>query len=199
MDRVEFNETTHAYEIAGVEYPSVTEICSPISSARLNTLPKHIVTNAARRGAEVHGLISEFVMSEDVDSVVECATPETFPYFCGFMEWWRTYKPITLFSEFVMGDAKLGYCGTCDFIGIIDGNPVLIDFKTTSTIDKKYLAVQLAGYKLLCAVCGIAIGKTYVLHLKKDGGYTFKEIEPDYEWFDILHEHNKRMRSKNGR
>lgn len=199
MDKVFFNEEKHTYEIAGVEYPSVTEICEPISFVKLDALSKQVLSNAARRGSEVHALLSEFVMSEDVKGVLENATSETFPYFSGFVEWWHTYKPITLFSEFAMGSATLGYCGTCDFICRIDGKVVLVDFKTTSSIDKKYLAVQLAGYKNLCSACGINIDKTFVLHLKKDGSYTYKEIEPDYEWFGILYEHNKKMRSKNGK
>lgn len=197
MERIEFNEENHTYTINGVEYPSVTEICEPISFKKLDALSKQIIDNAARRGAKAHALISEYVMADEYDEAE--LTPEIFPYFKAFVEWWRTYRPVTLFSEFVLGSSVLGYCGTCDFIGKIDGKTVLIDFKTTSTIDRKYLAVQLAGYKRLLAVAGIEVDATYVLHLKKDGTYTYSEITPDNEWFDILQAHNIKMRSKNDR
>lgn len=197
MAQVKFDSNTHTYTIADVAYPSVTEICEPISFKKLDALSKNILDNAARRGAKVHEILSQFVVVDDFD--INEVDTESFPYFSAFVEWWRTYRPTTLFSEYVLGDSGLGYCGTCDFIGIIDGRVVLIDFKTTSSIDSKYLAVQLAGYKRLLEARGICVDKTCVLHLKKDGKYTYKEIEPDYEWFDILQKHNTKMRSKNGR
>jgi len=35
------------------------------------------------------------------------------------------------------------YCGTCDLVCEIDGETYLVDFKTTSAVDKKSLSVQL--------------------------------------------------------
>ena len=197
MANVKFDKDTHTYTIADEAYPSVTEICEPISFKKLDALSKQILDNAARRGAKVHEAISEFVLTDEYD--IEEMESDLIPYFAAFIEWWNTYRPTTLFSEFILGDANLGYCGTCDFIGRVDGKTVLIDFKTTSSVDVKYLAVQLAGYKRLLDARGINIDEAYVLHLKKTGAYSYRKIEPDYEWFDILQSHNKKMRCKNGR
>ena len=197
MTNVKFDKETHTYTIADEAYPSVTEICEPISFKKLDALSKQILDNAARRGAKVHEAISEFVLTDEYD--IEEMESDLIPYFAAFIEWWNTYHPTTLFSEFILGDANLGYCGTCDFIGRVDGKTVLIDFKTTSSVDVKYLAVQLAGYKRLLDARGINIDEAYVLPLKKTGAYSYRKIEPDYEWFDILQAHNKKMRCKNGR
>lgn len=195
MERIEFNEEQHTYSIGGVGYPSVTEICEPISFKKLDAISKAVIDNASRRGSAVHELICDFLTTEELPNL-EDIDNSVFPYFSAFIEWWRTYRPTTLYSEFVIGSSKLGFCGTCDFVCVIDHKIVLIDFKTTSSLDKKYLSVQLAGYKRLLTELGIAIDETYVLHLKKDGTYTYKEIEPDNEWFDLLLEHNKKMRRK---
>lgn len=195
MERINFNEETHEYEIDGTSYPSVTEICEPISFKKLDAISKVIIANASKRGSAVHELICDFLTVEELPDLDEI-DGSIFPYFSAFVEWWRTYRPKTLYSEFVLGSSALGYCGTCDFVCVIDGKIVLIDFKTTSAIDKKYLSVQLAGYKRLLEHIGIKVEQTCVLHLKKDGTYTYKEIEPDDEWFDILFEHNKKMRRK---
>lgn len=195
MERIEFDESKHAYSIGGTTYPSVTEICEPISFKKLDAISKTVIDNAARRGGAVHELICDFLAVEELPNLDE-VDGSLYPYFVAFIEWWRTYRPTTLFSEFVIGNSELGYCGTCDFVCVIDGKIVLIDFKTTSQLDKKYLAVQLAGYKRLLEKIGVKVEQTCVLHLKKDGTYTYKEIEPDYEWFDLLLEHNKKMRRK---
>ena len=54
MANVKFDKDTHTYTIADEEYPSVTEICEPISFKKLDALSKQILDNAARRGAKVH-------------------------------------------------------------------------------------------------------------------------------------------------
>lgn len=196
MREIVFDEELHKYFINGIEYPSVTEICEPISFKKLDAIQKSVIERSAARGSAIHELISDYVLTEEYD--IDEIQSEYIPYFGAFLEWWRTYRPKTLYSELKLGNPIIGFCGTCDFICIIDGELVLIDFKTTSALDKKYLSVQLAGYKKLCFLSGLDIQKTYALHLKKDGKYSFVEIIPDNDWFELLISHNKKMRSKYG-
>lgn len=195
MALIEFNEEKHEYSIDGVVYPSVTEICEPISFAKLDAVQKIVVERARLRGSAVHEWISEYIYTGDLSSLDDL-DDDCVAYAEAFVNWWRTYKPTALYSEFVLGDAKLGYCGTCDFVCELDGKIALIDFKTTATVNKKYLSVQLEGYRRLLASAGVTAETFWVLHLKKDGTYSFREIALDGEWFDLLLTHNRKMREK---
>lgn len=193
---LKFDEEKHEYTSNGNVLPSVTEICSPISFEKLDALPKIMLKRASERGTAVHEQISNFIITEEYD--LDSMEMECVPYFCAFMNWWKTYNPTPLFSELIVGGEELGYAGTCDFVCEIDGKTVLIDFKTSSTLDKKSLSVQLYGYKKALEYNGIKIDGTFGLHLKNDGKFSFPEIECDEEWWNILFRHNQKMRSKYG-
>lgn len=188
-----FDEETHKYTIDGIEYPSVTEICEPISFKRLDALSKSLLDRAKQRGTEVHELCETYALTGEVDD--EIKESPYLPYIASFVEWYKTYRPKVIYTEKALFSAKLGYCGKCDLVCEIDGKIFLIDYKATSAIDKKSLSVQLVGYKNLLAEYGINTECEYVLHLKKDG-YVFKPIKLDYEWFDILLKHNKKLKEK---
>jgi len=197
MNNIVFDEEKHEYTIDGERLPSVTEICEPISFKKLDAVNKVIVAKAAMRGTLVHELIENYIYTGEFSD--EEVPAEIQAYLVAFANWWFTYKPTPLYNELLVGSKELGYCGTCDFVCKIDNKLTLIDFKTTSSIDKKYLSVQLYGYKNALAEKGINIEVCAVLHLKKDGDWNYQEIEPDKEWFELLLKHNKKMRSKYGK
>lgn len=190
-----FDEEQHKYFVNGIEVPSVTEIAEPISFNRLNNLPNHVLERARIRGSKVHELAEEYLLTGEIDwSEIE---PEFAGYLEQFILWVKTYRPKVLYAEYRMFCSN--FAGTCDLICEIDKKTVLVDYKTTSAVDKKSLSVQLEGYKRLCKLHNIKIDECYYLHLKKDG-YVFKPIETNPRWFDILLEHNKFMKEKlNGR
>lgn len=191
-----FDEESHKYYVDEIEVPSVTGIAEPISFKRLNDLPRHILERARFRGSRVHELAEEYLLTGELD------WDEIEPEFAGYVEqfvlWARTYRPKVLYTEYRMFSKE--FAGTCDLICEIDGKTILVDYKTTSAVDKKSLSVQLEGYSRLCKyIYGIEIDECYYLHLKKDG-YVFKPIKTNPQWFDILWEHNKFMKEKyNGR
>lgn len=196
MENKYFNEETHEYFIDDKKFPSVTDIVSPISFERMDAINKVVLENARRRGTEVHELCETLLLIGEID---EDAIPNSYlPYIYAFEYWLKTYKPKVLFTEHKLFSATLGYCGTVDLICEIDNEVILLDIKATSVIDYKSVSVQLAGYMNLLKAerPNLNISKTYVLHLKKAQDFTFKEVEPDYEWFDILKRHNIKMNSK---
>jgi hypothetical protein len=186
-----FEPDTHTYYWDGKIVPSVTEIAKPISSVRLNELPKWIVENARQRGSAVHECAEEYLLCGELD--FDRIEPEYLPYVENFVNWARTYKPKVLYTEYKMGCEE--FAGTLDLICEIDGQIILVDYKTTSSIDKKSLSVQLEGYNRLAKLYGIKIDRFMYLHLKKDG-WVFKDITLDPTWFDILLQHNKKMKEK---
>lgn len=190
-DKLVFVEETHEYFYDGVKVPSVTEIAKPISFERLNDLPKWVVEQARQRGTEVHSYAEEYLLCGELDW--DKIEPQHLPYIENFVNWARTYKPKVLYTEYRMGCED--FAGTADLICEIDDKVILVDYKTTSNIDKKSLSVQLEGYFRLANINGIHIDNVAFLHIKKNG-YTFKLIKRDEEWFSILLKHNIKMREK---
>lgn len=194
---IEFDEEKHEYSIDGEKFPSVTEICEPISFKKLDAVDKSIVAKAAARGSAIHEMICNYIYT---DEFTEDAIPTDYePYLSAFLDWWLQYAPSPMYNEMLVGSKELGYCGTCDFVCKINNKIYLIDFKTTSELDKKYLSVQLYGYKKALAERGINVEVCAVLHLTKDGKWNFKEITPDEEWWELLQKHNKKMRTRYGK
>jgi hypothetical protein len=191
LDGLLYEEETHTYYWCGVKVPSVTEIAKPISSERLNELPKWVVENARKRGKAVHEYAEEYLLCGELD--FDRIEPEYLPYVENFVNWARTYKPKVLYTEFCMGCEE--FAGTTDLICEIDDYITIVDYKTSSAVDKKSLSVQLDGYDRLAKKYGIFAKKFMYLHLKKDG-YVFKEIKTDPAWFDLLLLHNKKMKEK---
>ena len=186
-----YNEETHQYFVDGVEKPSVTEIAKPISAERLNALQMHLLEVARKRGTRCHELFEQFLLLGDLEgSDIE---DEYIPYVKQFMLWARTYRPKVLFTEKQLFGQD--FCGTADLVCEIDGKTIIVDYKTSSAVDKKSLSVQLEGYYRLCRDYGMDIDDVYYLHIRKDG-YTFKQIKRDVLWFDLLLVHNKKMKGK---
>lgn len=186
-----YNDEAHKYYVDGQEKPSVTEIASPISFERLDTLQKSLLERARKRGERCHELAEEFWLTGELDA--EEIESDYFPYMQQFLLWAKTYRPKVLYTEKQLFSEE--FCGTADLIIQLDGKTILVDYKFTSSLDTKSLSVQLEGYKRLCSLYGIKIDKCYAIHIKKDN-YTFKEIKTDPEWFDILLQHNKKMRGE---
>ena len=190
-EKLVYIEETHDYFYDGIKVPSVTEIAKPISFERLNELPNGVVEQARQRGTAVHAYAEEYLLCGELDW--DRIEPQYLPYVENFVNWARTYKPKVLYTEYRMGCEE--FAGTTDLICEIDGYITIVDYKTSSAVDKKSLSVQLEGYDRLAKKYGIFAKKFMYLHLKKDG-YVFKEVKTDPAWFDILLLHNKKMKEK---
>lgn len=186
-----YDEENHKYYVDGEEKPSVTEIASPISFERLNALQQSLVERAKARGSRCHELFEEYLLIGELD--IEEIETEYIPYVQQFILWAKTYRPKVIYTEKQMFGSE--FCGTCDLVCKIDGKIIIVDYKCTSSTDKKSLSVQLEGYYRLCRSYNIHIDDTYYLHVKKDG-YIFKPINRDVEWFNLLLSHNKKMKEK---
>lgn len=187
----DYNEELHKYYVNGVEVPSVTDICSPISFQRLDALQKSMLDRAKARGTRCHEIAEEYLLVGEID--IDEIETEYIPYVQQFVLWVKTYRPKVLYTEKRLWGKD--FAGTLDLICEIDGKIINVDYKFTSAMDKKSLSVQLEGYDRLAKENGIRIDESWVLHIKKDG-YVFKPITKDKEWFDILLAHNKKMKEK---
>lgn len=192
---LEFDEEKHLYTLDGVELPSVTEICRFLNYDTAVNAKPWLRDAAAARGTRVH----EWCMLYDYDALdFSDIEPCEMGYVQAYLSFLRDYRPQWQFIEHSIGSDRLGYAGTLDRYGLIDGKTAIVDLKTTSVLRKVPLAAQLAGYgDLLFDRYGYETNNFYGLHLQKDGCYALAEVEPDFETFyNCMALHNKLKRKK---
>lgn len=167
FSKVQLDEATHTYTLDGKTYPSVTDICSMLRQSE--SVPLAVLEYAARRGTAVHELCELLDYGCETDGIP--CEPELVGYVLAYMRFLRDYKPEWELIEYSMCSPALGYAGTLDRFGRIDGRPVLLDIKTTASPDRVTRvswACQLAGYSFLLDKDGI---RCVDLQLRKDGTY----------------------------
>lgn len=181
-----FNEKEHRYFDGDIELPSVTAItrfCNYDSRTAAGSNPYY-----RERGTLIH----EFCADYDFTGEFPAGTGLD-GYLKAYADFKRDYQiKDWLFVEHMMGSAEIGFAGTIDRIGYIDGHLVILDIKSSSKLNLCALAAQLTGYLLLYENLPIMdeITKLCGLQLQKKGDYRLVEIEPDYELFEacqILH------------
>ena len=174
MSSLEFKEDTHQYFHNGLEVPSVTQIISASNVGALDNIPTSILDNASERGTAVHQAI-EFYNKYRFANIND----EYKGYFEAYKKWHRenSFPFIEIKSELQVYHKILNYAGTIDML-ITDTmeEHILVDIKTTNELNMKYVSLQLSAYKEALASEGIEVKSMYVLWLKKDGTYEFKEV-----------------------
>lgn len=176
MTDLEFKEETHQYFYKGLEVPSVTQIISASNQGVLDNIPISILDNASERGTAVHQAI-EFYNKYKFANINE----DYKGYFEAYQNWYKnnSFSFIEIKSETKVYHKILNYAGTIDML-ITDTREenILVDVKTTNELNMKYVTLQLSAYKEALASQGIKVKSMYVLWLKKDGTYEYKEV-PD--------------------
>ena len=70
-------------------------------------------------------------------------------YLKAYADFVRDYRPKWDYIEYMIGNAEIGFAGTVDRIGKIDGKLVILDIKSSSKVNKTALTAQLTGYYVL--------------------------------------------------
>ena len=168
FDALHFDEAKHVYTVDGEMFPSVTTIIKPITDAYYGAIDNRVLEVAASRGTAVHNAIELWN-----DMQVEDIPEEFYGYFGAYKDWFEERKPIIDASELRMFHPILRYAGTCDLLCTIDGEKVLVDYKTSSKVIDKAYRLQMEAYKMMLEKAGIKIDRKVCLHLQKNG--KFKE------------------------
>lgn len=169
---LDFDERTHTYKLNGVVLPSVTTIMKPLSNDKYSTVRADVLENAANKGSIVHNAIENYLKFG-----IEDISEEHKPYFLAFLEFLSDKQPTILVTESKVYHKILRYSGTVDLICIIDGKVYLIDYKTTAVLIEMLTKVQLEAYAKALDSHEFKVDKKAILHLKKDGTYSFKEYD----------------------
>lgn len=176
MGGLEFKEETHQYFYNGLEVPSVTQIISASNVGALDNIPTSILDNASERGTAVHQAI-EFYNKYQFANISD----DYKGYFEAYKKWreQRAEYEVEIKSELQVYHKILNYAGTIDMLITNTKNKnILVDIKTTNELNMKYVSLQLSAYKEALHSQGIEVEGMYVLWLKNDGTYEYKEV-PD--------------------
>lgn len=151
---LEFSESSHTYLLDGIIVPSVTQVIGrPEEYSHVDT---ETLAKAAERGTAVHKSIENYCKGEDD------GTEAVWDY--KRLEKRAGIKPI--YNEIpVIIDERIA--GRVDMVAEIQGEKAVVDIKTTSTLNKEKLALQLNLYKIGVEQCtDIVITKLYGIHIR---------------------------------
>ena len=184
--RLQFDEEKHKYTVDGIEIPSVTEIVAPLTYSKY-TVDSAVLLQAKHRGTVIHEVCADFDYGVITDETP--VAPDILPYLTAWKNFCHDYGVKWHYIESQMCGNE--YAGTIDRIGEIDGRAVIVDIKTTSSMDrasKIALCAQLAGYAFLYYMNSnllIDSDDCMGVQLKKDGTYAVinaKKVEEKYDF-----------------
>jgi hypothetical protein len=171
-----FDAQSHRYTLDGVELPSVTQILSPLNSAFRYASPAAL--DAARAlGTAVHRaceLDDAGVLDER--SMADCLH--------GYVRAWRRFcadhQTHWLMTETAVCNPQMGYAGTLDRYGFVDGDKTVVDLKTGAAL---YPAVgpQLAAYAKAIPDASACTRRIAVL-LRPTGHYDLQSFRSASDW-----------------
>lgn len=169
-----FDGATHTYTLDGIQLPSVTEITRFCAYDYKSDRP-WLAEAAASRGTAVHEACALIDYGEEPEE-----TPEIAGYLKAYRRFLADYKPEWKLIEHPIGSILLGYAGTLDRFGTIDGAPAILDIKTGQLHDAA-LSAQLTAYAELRQTETYLLPPEpalYALKLSNDGTYILKRVEP---------------------
>lgn len=174
---IEFDEKKHQYKVDGKIVPSVTEILEHITAVGYGKVNPAILEEAKERGTAVH----ELTEAIDLGFPPEYIDPAVEGYAVAYLKFLEDYDVEWDYIEHRFYEPKMGFCGTIDRVGKIDGKDCVLDIKTASSpsVDQKIaVCLQTAAYDF-------GLGKDegfdrYALYLHSDGTYDFMNCS-DYE------------------
>lgn len=179
-----FDEANHKYFDGDIELPSVTTITRFCSYDSINGNGSNPFYR--ERGTLVHELCADY------DFTGELPTGTGVDGFLkAYADFKRDYRPKWDYIEYMMGNADIGFAGTLDRVGYIDGQLAILDIKTAAKPNVVALTAQLTGYYELWADnLDNGLPKLYGLQLQKKGDYKLIPIDVDGELWEacqVLH------------
>ena len=192
MAQLLFFDECHKYTLDGEELPSVSQLTRFISREIYGDVGQFNLDRAAERGTSVHKateLLDKYGTAEIDEDIA--------PYLQAYIAFRKEHKCEWQKIEYATHHPDNLYAGTLDRVGTIDGKLVVLDIKTSSTIQKPLYTAQLNLYRKMLPD---PIEQLVILHLKKDGTYNLIDIPIEDTLADAcvtLHEAlKKKKRSK---
>lgn len=191
----------------GKYYPSVTTILEAYYKGygfnewlkQVGFNADEIMRKAGDEGTTIHNMIDCYLNGITVSWIDDQFNPRyninEWTMFCKFVEFWEKYNPEKIVGEFTMCSDTFRFGGTADFIGKINDQIWLLDWKSSNYLHKTY-ELQLSAYAMMWNELNpnYKIERTGILWLKaqtrgedKKGiciqgkGWQIKEFDRPYE------------------
>lgn len=178
-----FNSERHEYRWDDHIVPSVTQVLSPLF--QWDKVPPHVLERKRQIGTAVHAAIHlELTVGVDSASI----DPAVAPYFNA----WKCFRDSCDFEpvlvEYRVWHPELHYAGTFDEWGMLNGEPALIDWKTSMHLNYEAVGAQTAAYLTALSKSGIGAlsDKRFALKLGSDGGFKlepYRSLHDDFNRF----------------
>ena len=153
--------------------------------------PLRIRDAAGEIGTVAHGLIEEFFTKEPFNVYEYPAESIAVARLCyeGFRAFESTNDLECYHAEVPVVHEDMLYGGTLDWVGKINGEEVLLDFKTSNNIYMSHRIQQAAYMELYRHEYGVTLEKSYLLHMDKEqGGYElhcYVDMSAEWEIFKL--------------
>ncbi len=191
---VEFFPKHHIYTYDGIRIPSVTEIIRFANAETdYSAVPEWILKRAGEIGDLTHAIIHRYYAEHGnliTDDKSVRAYLEAFYHFLTNNNFKCKFTELQLFCSchFI--------AGTVDLVGFLNGEPYILDIKTTNKINKEYVELQTAAYHHLFETFfenffsetifdeknEAPLFKRGIIHLKKSGVSSVDECTDTDSW-----------------
>ena len=159
---LEYDDTTHTYLVNGVIVPSVTQVMQVKFGNKYEGIRSEVLNRAAERGTAIHKAIENYCKGMDDGS-------KEVHNFNFLMNYYKIKPVKNEVPIILMVDNQPVIAGRLDLVLQENDTLILADIKTTSQLDKEYLAYQLNLYRLgYMQSYGERIDKLYGIHLRGD-------------------------------
>lgn len=174
-------------------YPSVTTVKNIIANEGLQNWFKHSsaqeIEEKTQHGCDVgdivHESIEELIQSgettiEDIED--NKIRKDCSKYLQGFINFWDAHDVSVKEMEVSVLNSKFGIAGTIDVVGSLDGEPAIIDWKTSNSKDNIGWQHQLTSYATSDPFRDADFWpKLYIARLKKRTKKGWQLLEYDYD------------------
>jgi hypothetical protein len=125
---------------------------------------------AGERGTAVHTVME--ALAAGGAAHVDHLTDEAAGHATAVLDWWARRQPDPILCEEIIIDPDTGVVGRFDLLCALDGEPVLLDLKTSNTLQPKHF-VQVAAYIRGIEVSGYepVPASGLILHTSSDGSW----------------------------
>lgn len=185
---LEYDDDTHTYLVDGVIVPSVTQVLKVKFGGMYTNVAPEILKKAGERGTAVHKSIEDYCTKG-----IDLGTTEVRHF--RFLKSYYDLKPVkNEIPIIVCKDDIPVTAGRLDMIIDKGDDRAVADIKTTSTLNKEYLAYQLNLYRIGVLQCYPYLGditKLYGIHIREDKRKLVEIPVSERIAWDILEEYER--------
>lgn len=169
-------DENHVYTVGNKHVISVTQILSRLFPKKYENVPETVLNRAAERGNKIHELIENYALMQTDETRMDMEL-EGINYAMLEKENHISIQSSEQMLYYMDYDEPL-FAGKYDLEGTVNGQPAMLDIKTTAECDKEYLQWQLSMYAMMYEqMTGEEIEKLACIWIPKNGIGQYVPIE----------------------